>query len=127
MKFFSEEQLKKMLELEDEYRQSTLLLRSLLEEKEKGGIKTTNENAAAILDGIIKYLHSKAQTSQMERYPYTNLIDQYYKEHDRIIKDFDDDFIQKPETIAALQELEEQYREKAKEIGKPQERLSQIM
>lgn len=124
MNIFSEEQRKKLIILQEEYHQNALLLRSLFDEIKTGGIKANNPNADAILDGILKHLNEKAQKCQQETLPFSRLMDEYNKERDRIARDFDDDFLIKPETIAALDELTEQYREKAAKIGEQEEILS---
>lgn len=128
MSFFTEEQIAEITQNSQNRQEIELLLNALTLELNNKGITAQNENAKAVLNGMLSYLTAKKMECVRITEKYNSILDEYNAERDRICRDFDDDFIVKPETQEALNQLEEQFKTRMREMGekKSPTRMSQI-
>lgn len=128
MSFFTEEQIAEITQNSQNRQEIELLLNALTLELNNKGITVQNENAKAVLNGMLSYLTAKKMECVRITEKYNSILDEYNAERDRICRDFDDDFIVKPETQEALNQLEEKFKTRMREMGekKSPTRMSQI-
>lgn len=116
MTFFTEKQIAEMTQNAQDKHEVERLLNALIIEVNNKGIVAQNENANAVLNGILSYLTGKKEKCDYVTQNYSSIMDEYNRDRDRICREFDDDFITKPETQEALTQLEEQYKARMQEL-----------